>query len=425
MNQYDVIVVGAGAAGMLAAGRAAEKGARVLLLEKMERAGRKLLITGKGRCNITNDAPVDEFFEHIFPHPRFLKNAFSQFSPTSLLELLSDLGLSTITERGGRIFPASGRAADVVATLMKYLQNSRIRIEYQHKAIALLHDGNQVQGVRCLNMDKKVEYQAPSVILCTGGKSYPATGSTGDGYALAASVGHSIIQPLPALVPLETGESIPEKLSGLLLKNVQVSLWIDGKKAGEEFGEMSFESFGLDGAVILTLSRLAVVALENKSKVEVSIDLKPALTEEKLDFRLQRDLAEEGKKNLHNLFKSWLPMQLTPYFLQLASLDANKPGHQVNGKERKKILHLMKDLRFEIKGHRSFREAIVTSGGIETGEVSSQTMESKKVKGLYFAGELLNLDANTGGFNLQIAFSTGWLAGEAAANSLADLHPHQ
>jgi predicted Rossmann fold flavoprotein len=255
--------------------------------------------------------------------------------------------------------------------------------------------------------------KAKNIIIATGGKSYPATGSTGDGYELAKQVGHTISTPIPALVPVETEGDTAQKLQGLNLKNVKAVGWIDGKKAGEDFGEMLFTHFGLSGLIILTLSRTMVSALRNNSKVEVTIDLKPALDEKKLDMRLQRDLAEHGKKKVGNIFRFWLPSKMVPVFISLLELDPDKECHQVSSKERKKIRHLMKNLPFKVTNHRPFKEAIITAGGIPTNEISQKTMESKLVNGLFFAGEVIDVDAETGGYNLQIAYSTGWLAGNS------------
>jgi predicted Rossmann fold flavoprotein len=252
------------------------------------------------------------------------------------------------------------------------------------------------------------------VILATGGKSYPATGSNGDGYELARTVGHSIERLRPSLVPLETEGMVAQQLQGLTLKNVRISVWVNEKKRGEDFGEMIFTHFGLSGPIILTLSRMVVDELHLQNKVEISIDLKPALDEQKLDLRLIRDLDEFGKKQISNIFSNWLPSSMIPVFLELLAIDPEKEGHQVSSKERKQIRHLLKNFRFTINGHRSFKEAIITAGGVPTSEISPKTMESKLVRGLYFAGEMIDLDAETGGYNLQIAYSTGWLAGKSA-----------
>lgn len=404
-------MVGAGAAGLMAATEAAQRGANVLLIEKMERAGRKLLITGKGRCNITNDAPMSEFFKHIYPSPKFLKPAFSGIFSEGLVEMFNKQGVDTVVERGGRVFPASNLAADVVSALVKRANAAKVQIIYKTKALKVCSTGGQITGLQVESEGKVDELTAANVVIATGGLSYPATGSSGDGYKLAMAVGHTIVPTRPALVSLLTEGSLASDLQGLSLKNVSAIVWVNNKKVKEEFGEMLFAHFGLSGPIILTLSRLVVSEMAKGNKVEITIDLKPALDEQKLDARLLRDLNEHGKKHIDNMFKEWLPSKMIPVFLQMTGIDPNKECHQVNGKERKKILLLMKSLRFTIMGNRSFKEAIITAGGVSLSEIDSHTMESKLVKGLYFAGEVLDLDADTGGYNLQIAWSTGWLAG--------------
>jgi predicted Rossmann fold flavoprotein len=413
MNQYDVIVVGAGPAGLLAAGRAAELGAKVLVLEKMYAPGRKLLITGKGRCNVTNEAPISEFITHVFPEGRFLRSAFANFFSHDIIELLAHYGVACTLERGGRYFPESNQSADILNALLKWVGELGVEIRCSQRVEKLLVENGEITGVKA-NGESVL---ASNVILATGGKSYPGTGSTGDGYELARQVGHTIEKPIPALVPLETKGSVAQNLQGLNLKNVKAVVWVDGKKAGEDFGEMIFTHFGLSGPIILTLSRIAVAALQNNKKVEFTIDLKPALDEQKLDARLIRDLNEHGKKQLGNIFREWLPASMIPVFFEILELNPEKECHQVTGNERKQIRNLMKNLRFEVSHNRSFKEAIITAGGVVTSEISPKTMESKLVKGLYFAGELIDLDAETGGYNLQIAYSTGWLAGNSAAVS--------
>jgi predicted Rossmann fold flavoprotein len=415
-QDWDVIIVGAGPAGILAAGRAAQLGGRVLLVEKMRQSGRKLLITGKGRCNITHDAEPSVYYQNIFPNGRFLKHAFHAFFKDDIIRMMNERGVETTTERGSRVFPVSNEAKDVLRALLDWMGKRNIDIVYNSRVTDLLIQDGTIKGIRVSADNGVKEYSGNSVIICTGGKSYPATGSTGEGYLLAQKVGHNISEVRPALVPLVTRGDNAEKLQGLALKNVNAVVWLNGKKSREEFGELMFAHYGLTGPIILTLSRHVVEELSYGKTVEIGIDLKPALDEQKLDARLQRDLNEHGKKQLENIFKLWLPSSLIPVFLEILELDGKKLCNQLSGKERRKILLLMKDFRFVINGHPGYKEAIITAGGIPTSEIQSKTMESKLVKGLYFAGEVIDLDANTGGFNLQIAFSTGWLAGESCVN---------
>ena len=413
VNKYDVVIVGAGAAGLIAAARAAELGAKVLVLEKMHRAGIKLLITGKGRCNITNTASIAESIQYIHPNGRFLKHAFSQFFSKEIIHLLKECGVETTEERGGRIFPVSNEASDVLNALLSKAKKHQVEFLYDAKVEKLIIQNEEVTGVEISRANQKKQIAAANVILCTGGKSYPATGSTGDGYILAELIGHSIEPVRPALVPLVTEGKMAESLQGLSLKNVKAMVWMNGKKQKEEFGEMLFTHFGLSGPIILTLSRFVVDELLKRNNIEITIDLKPALDEQKLDARLLRDLNEHGKKNMDNIFKLWLPAKLIPVFLEEARIYPEKKGHQLTTDERRKIKMLMKELRFKVTGYRSFKEAIITAGGIRTEEIDPKTMQSKIVKNLYFAGEIIDLDADTGGFNLQIAFSTAWLAAQS------------
>ncbi len=409
MNNFDVIVVGAGPAGLLAAGRVAELGGKVLLLEKMRQEGRKLLITGKGRCNITNNTDINEFITHVNPNGRFLRNAFSQFFSKDILVLLQKYGVETTLERGGRYFPASNKSADVLEGLLKWVRELKVEIRCAHQVEKLMIEDNLIQGIQA----KGQKFSARDVILATGGKSYPATGSNGEGLELARKAGHTIEKVRPALVPLETAGELAQKLQGLTLKNVRAVVWVNEKKMAEEFGEMIFMDFGLSGPIILRLSRMVVDELHKKNKVEITVDLKPALNEQKLDNRLLRDLNEYGKQRIGIIFRQWLPSAMVPVFMDLLKLDPDKECHQISSKERKQIRLLMKNMRFRITNHRSFKEAIITAGGVSTNEIHSKTMESKLVKGLFFAGEMIDLDAETGGYNLQIAFSTGWLAGNS------------
>lgn len=409
MNKFDVIVVGAGPAGLIAAGRAAELGGKVLLLEKMPKEGRKLLITGSGRCNITNKAPIGDFITHIYPDGRFLRNAFSKFFSKDIIELLKRYGVDSVLIPGGRYFPASNKSSDVLNALLRWVREMKVEIQCGQRVEQIITEGNVIKGVQA---NGKI-YLAANVILATGGKSYPATGSTGEGYELARAVGHTIENVRPALVPLTTEGKLAQNLQGLNLKDVKAVLWVNDKKEGEASGEMIFTHFGLSGPIILTLSRIAVDALQRNQKVEITLDLEPVLDVRELDNQLLTDINEHGKKKISNLFRYWLSSSMVPVFLDLLGFDPEKECHQISSKERKQIRHLIKNLRFKISGHRSYKEAIITAGGVSTNEISSKTMESKLVKGLYFAGEMIDLDAETGGYNLQIAYSTGWLAGDS------------
>ena len=402
-------MVGAGPAGLLAAGRTAELGGKVLVLEKMKQEGRKLLITGKGRCNITNNAEIGDFLKHVYPKGRFLRNAFSHFYSKNIIELLERYGVDISLERGGRYFPTGNKASDVLKALLQWVRELNVEIRCGQRVEKLIVENNIIQGVQANGQ----KFLAKNVVLATGGKSYPATGSNGEGYELARQVGHSIENVRPALVPLETEGNTAQKLQGLTLKNVRAVVWVNDKKVSEDFGEMLFTHYGLSGPIILTLSRLVVDELHKNNKVEIIIDLKPALDDQKLDKRLIRDLNEHGKKMIVNIFRYWLPSSMVPVFIDLLGLEPEKVCHQISSKERKQIRYLLKNLRFRIINHRSFKEAIITAGGVSTNEISSKTMESKLVAGLYFAGEIIDLDAETGGYNLQIAYSTGWLAGNS------------
>jgi predicted Rossmann fold flavoprotein len=413
-RKSDLIIVGGGASGIMAAGIAASKGISVLVFEKMSSPARKLKITGKGRCNITNTAPLAGFLKEIGPDPRFLRNAFSVFFNEELIEFLHSIGIQTIEERGGRVFPQSQDAVEFSSSLIAWALKQGAKIICSAQVVKISAENQKVIGVR-LASGEFVE--ARKVLIATGGKSYPATGSTGDGYALAIGCGHSVIPPRPVLVPLETAGDIAGRLQGLSLKNVAVNVWIDGKKAGSEFGEMLFTHYGLSGPAILTLSRKYAAEMETAKSLVYSIDLKPALDEQKLDQRILRDLDEHGKRYFGNLLRDYLPGKLLAMAPQLIGIDADKPCNQISASERKRFKLWLKDFRFEITGHRGWKEAIITQGGIALKDVNPQTMESKVCSGLYLAGEVLDLDANTGGYNLQLAFSTAYLAGLSAATS--------
>jgi hypothetical protein len=427
MSKRKVIVVGAGPAGMMAAGQAAERGAEALLLEKMDRPGRKLSLTGKGRCNLTNVAPIEDFVSHFGPNGRFLRGAFARFFTSDLLAFMEKLGVRTVTERGGRVFPQRGEATVVVDALMRWLADLGVRIQTRSPVERLRIEGNRVVGVE-LAGGAAAAGKAPSqgdalpgllrsdaVIIATGGASYPSSGSTGDGYRMAAEAGHTIVPIRPALVPLETAGDTASALQRLKLRHVEVTVLIDGKRQAQAFGEMQFTHFGVSGPIILTLSRQAVDALRANRKVSLAIDLKPALDQAKLEARLLRDLDSLGKKNFRTLLKGLLPKKLIPVCLQAVEIPAEKPVHQITADERTRLRIWLKDFRLEVTGHRSFKTAIITAGGVATKEIDPRSMASRLVEGLYFAGEVIDVDADTGGYNLQAAFSTGWMAGRAAA----------
>ena len=411
----------------MAAGQAAALGAETLVLEKMNRPGRKLRITGKGRCNLTNLAPVEEAIAHFGTSGRFLRQAFSRFYTQDLISFFAALGVLTVSERGGRVFPASGQAQEVLDALVRWVRTGGATIRTRSPVKRLFVENGRVVGVQVMRLPAKGNetilekqpvgrvYHADAVIVATGGASYPQTGSTGDGYGLAAAAGHTIVPIRPALVPLETAGDIAARLQALSLRNVTVRLLVEGKKRAEVFGDMLFTDFGLSGPIILSLSRRVVDALRLGQEVALAIDLKPALDEVKLEARLLRDLSSRGKQRLRNLLKGLLPRKMIPLCLDLTGIPPDKPGHQLTALERRRLRQWLKDFRLEVTGYRSLAEAIITAGGVDTREVEPRTMGSRLVKGLYFAGEVLDVDAETGGYNLQAAFSTGWLAGRWAA----------
>ncbi|MDW7772312.1 MAG: NAD(P)/FAD-dependent oxidoreductase [Desulfobulbaceae bacterium] len=410
MTVRRVIVAGGGAAGLMAAGQAALAGAEVTVLEKMNRPGSKICISGKGRCNLTNIADLPDFLHHFGPTGKFLRQAFAQFFSTELMDFFTSRGVPLVTERGGRVFPASGKAWDILDMFVRWLAQCNVTIMRSAKVEGLLLEHGKVLGVLCNGREKR----ADAVILAAGGASYPATGSTGDGYRLAASAGHRIIPVRPALVPLETAGNAAGKMAGLNLRNVMVRMYINGRKRRQEFGELVFAEFGVTGPVVLTLSGEAVDALREGKKVAFSIDLKPALDEGKLDARLLRDFQSRGNEKIENVLRGLLPREMVPVCLDLAGISPDKPASQVNAAERRRLRVWLKDFRLEVSGFRPLAEAIVTAGGVDTKEVDPRTMESRLIQGLYLAGEVLDIQGDTGGYNLQAAFSTGWLAGRSA-----------
>lgn len=413
-TQYDLVIIGGGASGLMAAIAAAEKQQKILLVEKMEQAGRKLRITGKGRCNLTNTSPIKEFISHIGSDGRFMRNAFSLFFNSELMQFFEEKGVELNIERGSRVFPKSGKALDIFLALINTIErNKNITILKNTSATDLIVSPDGIAGVT-INNGKNIDIAATKVILATGGKSYPLTGSTGDGYTLAKKVGHTIVEPVPSLVPLVCQEAIPDELIGFTLKNVSLTISdANDKKICNFFGEMTFTDNGIGGPIVLSASRIISRRLLAGEQLRATLDLKPALEHEVLDKKLIRELDENGSRILKDALRLWLPAEMIPLALQNMTIEHYKRLNQVSANDRKKIMRMLKAMPFTIVGTRGFDEAIVTQGGVSLKEVNPKTMESKLVKNLYITGELLDLDADTGGYNLQIAFSTGYAAGKA------------
>ena len=403
-----VVVIGGGAAGLMAAVIAGREGAKVTLLEKMNYVGKKMGITGKGRCNITNACDMSDFIKNTPGNGKFLYGAYERFTNEDLLQLLHDAGLETKVERGGRVFPASDSALDVRNTFMKLMKHYGVDVHLEEPVKKLLIDDGVVTGV----VTDRETYHADAVVIATGGKSYPATGSTGDGYILAAQVGHKITDIRPSLVPIVTEESWVKDLMGLSLRNVELSIVAKNKVQAKMFGEMMFTHFGITGPIVLSLSHTVgkLMRKKNIGTIGLDINLKPALSPETLDKRLQKDFDLYSKKQLINGMKDLLPSRLIPLIIELAGIDPQKLINQISKEERQQIGYMLQHMPLTVKGLRPVEEAIVTAGGISLKEFNPKTMESKLVKGLYGAGEVLDIDAFTGGYNLQAAFSTGYVA---------------
>ncbi len=401
---------------MMAALFAARGGARVTLLERNEKLGKKIYITGKGRCNLTNACDAEAFMRHILRNPRFLYASLATLDNQGTMALMEDLGLPLKTERGERVFPASDKASDVTRTLAREIERLGVRVRLNARVARLLCEAGRACGVELVGGER---LGAEAVILATGGVSYPSTGSTGDGYRLAEETGHALVSPLPALTPIETVETWPGALSGLSLRNVRLSAYLSGgkkeKRIFAEQGEMLFTHFGVSGPLVLTLSSLLP---EDLSLVRLSIDLKPALDEKALDARLVRDLRDLSRKQLVTVMDGLAPHNLALTILQLAGLSPALPANALTHAQRRALLQLFKALPLTPKALRGFSEAIITRGGVSVRDINPSTLESKRLPGLYFAGEVLDVDATTGGFNLQIAFSTGALAGKSAAREV-------
>ncbi len=410
---YDVIVIGGGAAGQMAAWSAAKQGAKVLILEKMPQLGLKMGITGKGRCNLTNGAPIGEFISRTPGNGRFLFSAYQRFDNQDLLELLSTWGLGTKEERGGRIFPVSDSAQEVRRKFRQALERAGVDIRCAEKVVDWDIREGRLANVKTANS----EYAAKAVILTTGGASYPATGSSGDGYDLAVKVGHSIQTPRPALIPLVCAEDYCRRLQGLSLRNVDLSLWINGKEKWKQRGEMLFTHFGVSGPLVLLASDMAGAALAQGKSVELRISLKPALSQEQLDARVRRELEAHPRQQMKHAIESLLPQKIILPLLEYAEIDVEKIAAELSRPERLRWVEALQDFRLTVTATRSLEEAIVTAGGVKVKEINPQTMASKLVPNLYFAGEVIDIHAHTGGYNLQAAFSTGFVAGEEAGRN--------
>ncbi len=407
-----VIVIGAGASGMMAALIAAENGAQVMLFEKNDRPGKKMLISGKGRCNVTTDKDTNEIINSFLHNGKFLYTALNSFSNQQVKYFFEEAGVPLKVERGERVFPVSDQSKDIVNAMRRKLEDAGVDLWLNATVKEVLFTDGCAVGVQLPN-GRKIE--ADHVIVATGGASYPGTGSTGDGYHFARKAGHTIVPLRPSLIPLECAEGYVKELQGLSLKNVTFTIeTAEGKKVAQEFGEMLFTHFGVSGPIVLTQSYKAVDYWQkNKQPLYASIDFKPALSREKLDARLLREIEEQNKKQLKNSLHTLMPTKLIPVFLKRCGVSGDKVMHQITKEERLRMVDILKDFRFTLTKARPIEEAIVTAGGVSVKEVSPKTMESKLVKGLYFTGEVLDIDGMTGGFNLQAAFSTGYLAGTA------------
>ena len=401
-----VIVVGGGAAGMMACHAAAMCGHQVTLLEKNEKLGKKIYITGKGRCNLTNASDMESLFANVMSNRKFLYSAFYTFDNNQVIDLFEMNGMATKTERGNRVFPVSDHSSDVISTMAKVLKNDKVEVKLNTTVQSLIIKENKACGV----IVNGKEIYADNVILCTGGLSYPSTGSTGDGYEFAKKAGHRIIDCTPSLVPFNIREEWVKDLQGLSLKNSAVTIYDEKKKLYSDFGEMLFTHFGVSGPMILSASG-NIKAAEFAKPLKLVIDLKPAMTEDQLDKRILRDFDENKNKQFRNSVSKLLPSKLIPIIIDLSGIDPDKKVNEISKEERSHFVHLLKNLTMTINGLRGWNEAIITKGGINVKDVNPSTMESKLVSNLFFAGEVLDLDAMTGGYNLQIAWSTGYLAG--------------
>ena len=402
----QVIVVGGGAAGMMAAICSAKEGNQVVLLEKNEKLGKKLFITGKGRCNLTNAGDIEDLMGHVVTNREFLYSAFYSFTNEQMMEWMEHWGCPVKVERGNRVFPVSDKSSDVIRAMERELRRQKVTVELNTEVRRILTESGRTRGVE---LKGSRVMRADKVIIATGGMSYPSTGSTGDGYGFAKKAGHKVMHLDPALVPFNIDGTVCSRLQGLSLKNVEASLYADGKRIYKEFGEMLFTHFGISGPIIISASSYAV--RYRGKQLKFCIDMKPALSEEQLDQRILKDFQENINKEFKNSLGKLLPKKMIPVILELSGIPEEKKVHEITKNERRKLTALLKAVPLIVTGTRGFKEAIITHGGVDVKEINPSTMESRKVRGLYFAGEVLDLDALTGGYNLQIAWSTGYLAG--------------
>lgn len=410
----NTVIIGGGPAGLMAAISSAKNEDKVTIIEKMNSCGKKLLITGKGRCNITNNAQMDKFMANTPTNPKFLYGVFNNFTNKDIIELLESEGVKTKVERGERVFPVSDKAQDVLEALLHILKKENVQILTNTTAKRIITDAEK--NVLGVELDDGKEIKADKIILATGGKSYPVTGSTGDGYRIAKDLGHTITKIEPSLVPLTSHDEVCKKLQGLSLRNVAIRLQICDKVVYKDFGEMLFTHFGVSGPIVLSASSYLVKTknieqILKEDKVELEIDLKPALSEEKLDARILRDFEEQKNKQFKNSLDKLLPQKLIPVIIEKTNINESKKINEITKQERQKLVNELKHFKISINGTRPIEEAIVTSGGINIKEINPKTMESKLINGLYFAGEIIDVDCLTGGYNLQVAWSTGYTAG--------------
>ena len=409
MKKFDAIIIGAGPAGMMAAIRAAERNRRSLLIERNHALGRKLLISGKGRCNLTNSCGIEDFLGKFSESRDFLRNAFARFFNTDLMSFFEDARLRLKTERGGRVFPKSDRSEDILNVLKLKLKNKNIKILSGERVREIIAKDKKIEGA--LTYSGK-HFLTRRIAIATGGLSYPKTGSTGDGYRIAETLGHKIVPSRPALSPIIIKERFIRDWQGISLRNIRLTLFSDGKRIDERFGEMLFTHFGLSGPSVLDISASIYDELKLKKCVTVAINFKPALDHKKMDARLLREFKANPRKNIKNIFKNILPQGIITRFLEYCGIDGNKNASQITAEERKRLTDGLFDLRLTVEGVMPAKDGIVTRGGVNTKEINPKTMESRLVKGLFFAGEVIDIDAKTGGYNMQAAFSTGWVCGD-------------